>query len=224
MKMSGLCLVALMSVVAFGFAGSASAKVLLFKPEGSGFPFHLAGTGGASKLVQDGGSTILSSAVHALAIILETGLIHARLTFLNSHSPGVGECHSGTDSEGTILINLLGHLGLTHPNDLPAVLLLVPTGFSFTCGKGLVTVDVRGSVIGLITKPNLLTKSKELTLSFKQTNGVQEHTQFLLGNALLTGQDLQSVVLPLSSTFLLSGQEAEATLKATAGEFQLVDE
>jgi hypothetical protein len=100
--------------------------------------------------------------------------------------------------------------------------LLIPSGFSFECGG--VIIDVRGSVIGLITKPAILTKSKELELSFKQEKGKQQHTEFLLGTTLLTGQDLEANVLGVTNKFELAGQEASATLKATAGEFELVDE
>lgn len=225
MKMSGLCLVALMSVFAFGVAGSASAKVLLFAPEeGAAFPVHFAGEGGQAELVQDNGSRILSSAVDALVLVTDKTLFEARLAFLNSHSVALGQpCQTPGAASGTILLNLIGHLGLTHPNDLPGVLLLVPAKYSFECFG--ITVDVRGSVIGLITKPKILeSKQKELELSFKQTNGVQEHRSFLLGNALLTGQDLESAVLFAGGTFLLSGQNAKATLKILTGSFQIIDE
>ncbi len=224
MKSAGLCLVGLLSVFAFGFAGSASAAQLLFVPEeGASFPVHFAGTGGKSELVQDGGNTILSSAVDALAVILNSSLFVASLKFLNSHNNLVS-CQTPGQASGTILLNnLTGHLGLTHPNDLPGVLLLVPAGFSFECFG--VIIDVRGSVIGLITKPKILVaKQKELELSFKQTNGIQEHKSFLLWNELLSGVDLESRILGSQATFLLSGQEASANLKILTGSFQIIDE
>jgi hypothetical protein len=118
---------------------------------------------------------------------------------------------------------LLGHLGLTHPSDLPGVLLLIPSGFKFECAGFI--VDVQGSVIGLITKPAILTAGqKELGLSFEQTNGIQNHTAFLLGTTLLTNQFLLSTILELTS-LEQAGQQASVTLKATGtGTFEIADE
>jgi hypothetical protein len=221
MKMSGLCLVALMSVFAFGFAGSASAKVLLFKPSTS-FPFHLSGTGGASKIETVGGSAVEAESLHALFLILSSNLFDARLTFLKVKNALLGSCQTPGDAAGTILLNLHGHFGLSHASDKPAILLLVPSGFSFECGG--IVIDGRGSLIGLITKPAILTKSKELELSFKQEKGKQQHTEFLLGITLLTGQDLEINFLGVTNKFELVGLEVSANLKATAGEYELVDE
>lgn len=221
-KVMGLGLISVFVVLAFGFAGSASAKVLLFKPS-TAFPYHMSGTGGASKLETVGGTSVESTSLHVLVLILNSTLFHAKLTFLNSVSPALGaKCQTPGDPAGTILINLLGHLGLTHPNDAPGVLLLIPSGFFFECAG--IHVDVRGSVIGLITKPAILTKAKEMTLKFEQAAGVQKHKGFLLGNELLANQHLESAVLFLGGGFEEAGQQGEATLKATAGEFELLDE
>lgn len=225
MKIAGLCLVALMSVFAFGFAGSASAKVLLLQPEeGAAFPVHFAGTGGKTGLEQDNGQIILAGSVDILGLALDKTLFDTRLTFLNAHNPTLGaSCQTPKDPAGTILANFLGHLGLTHPGDLPGVLLLSQAGFSFECLG--IAIDVRGSLIASITKPKILeAKQKEFSLSFKQTGGIQEQRSFLLGNELLTGQDLESNVLTTGSKFLLAGLEAEAVLKILTGSFQIVDE
>jgi hypothetical protein len=226
-KFSVLCLAGLcmMATFAFGATGSASAKVLLFKTT-TGFPYHLTGTSAAAtRLLTVTGGAITSTGLDALALILNSTLFDARLIFLGSRSPALNEtCQTPGDPAGTILLNLLGHLGLTHPSDLPGVLLLIPNGFSFEC-SGL-TVDVRGSVIGLITKPKILTAGQtELGLSFEQKNGVQNHTAFLLGNTLLTNQFLESNILGVSPGFEQAGQEAAVTLKATgAGTFEISDE
>ena len=220
-KFSVLCLAGLcmMATFAFGATGSASAKVLLFKTT-TAFPYHLTGTGGASRLLTVGGTSVTSTGLDALVLILNSTLFDARLAFLGASS-ALGSC--GTSGEaGTILLNLLGHLGLTHPSDLPGVLLLIPGGYSFECAG--FTVDVQGSVIGLITKPGLLTKSTELGLSFSQTNGVQNHTAFLLGSSLLTNQFLLSRILVAQPAFEQAGEEASITLKATGGTFEIADE
>lgn len=223
-KFSVLCLAGLcmMATFAFGATGSASAKVLLFKTS-SGFPFDLTGTGGASRLLTVGGGAISSSALDTLVFILNSTLFDARLTFLGATS-ALGSCNTSGDAAGVLLLSLLGHLGLTHPSDLPGVLLLIPGGFSFLCG-GFV-VDVQGSVIGLITKPAILaTGQKELGLSFQQTNGIQNHTAFLLGATLLTNQFLLSNILGVINKFEQSGQEASVTLTPSGGgTFEIADD
>jgi hypothetical protein len=226
LKIRGLCLagLCLTAVFAFGPAGSASAKVLLFVPSTTpAFPFHLSGNGGPGTLETVKGAKVTSTAVDALAIILSATLFDAHLEFLGSKAEGLVACNTAGNASGVILINLLGHLGLADPGDSPAVLLLLPSGgFEFSCGI-LGSVKVRGSVIGLITAPGILKSGQtSMTLKFEQAKGVQKHTSFLLGESLLTNQIEESAAL--GGGFEQSGQSGEATLKATSGSFEIKDE
>jgi hypothetical protein len=221
-KITGLCLAALGLTAVFAFsAASASAAPLLFVPHSGKFPYHLAGAGGATKLETVSGTAISSTSIDVLALVLSPTLFDARLAFLGSNSFG-GKCNNeGNETSETILLNLLGHLGKAHTStgEVSAVLLLIPTGFEFTCFNtliGTVSVLVKGSVIGQITKPALNTASEELLLSFKQTSGKQELKSFLLGNALLANQHLESSIN--HGAFEEAAQAAHATLKALAGQ------
>jgi hypothetical protein len=216
-KAKGLCLAALglVSVFALG-AGSASASTLLFVPH-KGFPYHLTGLSGKGALETVGGGKVTSTANHVLALVLNATLFDLHLEFLGSESLG-SKCNTKGNAAGVILLNLLGHLGLADPGNHPAVLLLVPTGFEFECAGGLIKTKVRGSVIGLITKPAIGVASEEETLTFEQAKGVQKHTEFLLPeNVLMTNQIQESAIN--STTFEQSGQESEpTTLKALPGQ------
>lgn len=214
-KVGGLCLMSfcLMAVFALGAAGSASAASLLFVPHSGIFPYHLAGTGGVAILETLGGTKVEAASTDVLALVLNSTLSDVRIEFLKVKS-GIASC--GNDGKsGTILVNLVAHLGFADPGNKPAELLLVPSGFEFTCA-GFVNSKVRGSVIGEITKPALNTASEELGISFKQTGGEQEFTEFLLGSTLLTGQFEESSVN--GGAFEKSAQSGSATLKALAGE------
>jgi hypothetical protein len=214
-----------MSMFAFGFAGSASAKVLLYVPSGA-FPVHFQGTGGAGTLETLSGVEIKSAQVDALAVILNATLFDLHLEFLKSKAEGLAPC-SNTSSSESILVNLLGHLGLT-PNSSPAVLLLVPTGFMFTCTIPIIgtkeLVLIRGAVIGLITKPEILKAGEtELSFKFEQKKGVQEHNTIFINNEELTNQFQESAKDP--GAFERSGQAGTATLKILGTEtFELKDQ
>lgn len=228
-RIKGLCLVSLglVSVFALGVTGSASAKVLLFKSPES-FPIHFAGTGGASTLETLSGKAITSTQTDLLAVVLNSTLFDLHINFLHSTAEnGLAEC-SNTSNPTTILVNLLGHLGLADPGDKPAVLLLVPSGFEFVCSAlgGIVkeTVKVKGSVIGEITKPTILTAgATELTTKFEAAGrGVQKFTEFLLNNTLTTNLMQESSIG--GGAFELSAQAGEGTLKILKGTFEIVDE
>lgn len=226
MKLSirGLCLAGLCLTVvfAFGAVGSASAaKTLLFESS-SGFPYHMVGTGGASKLEGVGGGTVTSTSSDLLTVILSKTLFDLRILFLGAKT-GNTACSNTSNTEG-ILVHLLGHLGLADPGDKPAVLLLVPTGFEFKCGA-FITEKIRGSVIGEITKPALLVAGqKEMTIKFEQVKGVQKYTEFLLPGGTLDKGLFEESSLD-GFPFEQSGQEGEGTVKATGtGTFELKDE
>jgi hypothetical protein len=218
-----LCSVLLGLVVLFAVVGvgsASAAKTLLFESS-SGFPYHMAGTGGASKFETVGGGAVTSTSSDVLAQILNKTLFDLHILYLGFKT-GTTACSNTSNSEG-VLINLLGHLGLADPGDKPAVLLLVPTGFEYKCG--LVVIKERGAYIGEITKPALLISGqKEMTLKFEQAKGVQKYTEFLLGGGTLDkGQFLE---LSLDGfPFEQTGREGEMTLKATgAGTFELKDD
>lgn len=222
-RLCSICL-CLATLFACGAAGNASAKQLLFVPS-TAFPVHLSGSAAASLLLRTSGGFSLSASggIHALVLIL--GLVspwHWRIRLLGSTSV-LGSCQTPGDASGVILLNLLGHLGLADPGDKPAVLLLVPGGFSFECGG--FTTDLKGAVIGEITAPEILKSGQtSLTVKFAQKEGTQSLTSFLLGATLLTNQFVETNVLGFTSAFEQSGLEAEDTLKPTTGTFEIKDE
>jgi hypothetical protein len=224
-KISGLCLtgLCLMAVFAFGAAGSASAKTLLFVPEGTAkFPVHFAGSGPASLLETTSGKKIQSKKVDILAVILNSTLFDVHLRFLETFAEGLefATC-SNTANAGEILANVLGHLGLTHPGDKPGVLLLVDGSILFTCFG--TEIHAKGAIIGEITHPEILKPGQKLIgFKFTQTNGVQNVTQFLLGNELLVNQFQQASFLP--EGYLQFGQSGSALLHILEGSFQIIDE
>lgn len=205
----GLCLIAMLVVA----DGSVSAAPLLFVPHSGKFPYHLAGTGGEVAFETLGGTVITAASTDALALVLSATLSNLRIEFLKFKS-GFAAC--GNDGKtATVLINMLAHLGFADPGSKPAELLLVPSGFEYTCA-GFVASKIRGSLIGEIAKPALNTASEELGLSFKQTKGEQEFTKFLLGSILLENQFEESSLN--GGAFEKMGQSGSMTLKASPGQ------
>jgi hypothetical protein len=221
--LAGLCLVALF---AFGAVGSASAvPTLLFRPHSSKFPFHLAGIAGKAALETPKGITgVESNKVDVLALVLSPTLVDASFRFLESKTGVGGVCNNEGNNEGnTITLSLLGHLGFAHKGaeEVPGVLLLVPTGFDFTCFKvpivGTILVLVRGSVIGQILTPKVNGEAaSEMLLVFNKTEkGVQELRTFLFNNTKVTA-DLEASLN--EGGFELASQTGEGPLKALPGE------
>ena len=222
MHVKGFCLAGLcmMAVFAVGAAGSASAAPLLFIPHAGKFPYHFVGTGGTTRLVTAGGSTLTSPAVDILALVLSPTLFDTHLEFLKVTTSvlGGGPCSNVSGSTETVLANVLGHFGFADPGNVAGVLLLIPGHITFTCTVLGVSVPIliRGSVIGTIDSPALNVASELLRLLFNQTNGVQNFRTFLLNNETLTGLDEQTAVN--GGAFELSGQESEAHLLALPGQ------
>jgi hypothetical protein len=219
-KSRGLCLVGLglISTLAFGLAGSASAAPLLFKS--ANLPYHFTGTGGETILETLSGKQVKAASTDILVNQLNSTLFDLHIEFLKVKAEGTA-CKNEGKAEG-ILVNLLGHLGLADPGSKPAVLLLVPTGFEFECAFGIAKEKVRGEVIGEITSPGLNTSSELESLSFVQSKGMQALTTFLLGSETLTNQFQESSLN--GGAFEGSAQLGTADLKAVAGEgkFELV--
>ena len=188
-------------------------KGLLLVPSTGTYPYHLVGVGGKLLLEAVGGSKIESGQVDFLTLVLSATLFDASLKFLKTKSSGTA-CTNTAESE-TVLTNMSGHFGLADPGSVPAMLLLVPSGFEFTCG-GLVKVKVKGAVVGKITKPGLKASSEELLVSFKQTKGKQEFTTFLLGHELLANRFEEASIS--GGAFEQAGEEGEAHLLALPGQ------
>jgi hypothetical protein len=226
LKARGLCIsgLCLMSVISFALAGTASATPVLFVPT-KGFPYHFTGVGPKTSLLTVGGSEVKSEKVDVLALVLNSTLFDVHLEFLEATGPDGSEC-TNTSRSNDILVNLLGHLGLADPGDVPAVLLLVPSGFEFKCealgGLVKVPVKVQKSIIGQIASPALGVPSELMRLVFNQSKGVQQFTTFLLNNETLTSQFEETSVN--GGAFEQSGELGEADLKALAnqGTFTLV--
>jgi hypothetical protein len=220
LKVRGLYLVGLclFSVFALGGAvGSASAAPLLFVPHSGKFPFHFAGSSGTSRLVTLAGTEISSPKSDVLVLVKNATLFNASIRFLEVKL-GTEPCGAPLATSPEIAVNIEGHLGLTHPSDLPAALLLINGHVSFKCRLlGFeIPVLVKGSVIGRITSPAVGASSTLLLLSFKQTNGEQEFTSFLLGDELLVNKFEESS--SNNGPFEKSAQEGHATLHALPGE------
>jgi hypothetical protein len=222
MKVRGLCLVGLglMSTLAFGLAGSASAAPLLFKPANGIFPYHFTGTGGETILETLSGKKVEAASTDIQINQLNSTLFDLHIEFLKLKAEATA-CKNEGKAEA-VLMNLLGHLGLADPGNKPAVLLLVPTGFEFECAFGIAKEKLRGELIGEITSPGLSTGSELESLSFVQSKGMQALSTFLLGSETLTNQ-FEEISLN-GGAFEGWGQLGAADLKAVAGEgkFELV--
>lgn len=177
------CILLLASVL--GVAGSASATSLLFVPESGTFPYRLAGQpNGRFVLLTLGGNQFLTFFTDALASVVSSTVFELHLLFLASDIVGGG----AGSSCGNSLANLLGSFGLADPGGHPAGLLLFPSGYAIKCQNG--TVLVKGSAIGLVSTPAPGSASELLDFSFKQTNGNQEFTSFLLSDGTLMSNQL----------------------------------
>jgi len=219
--LAGLCAAALF---AFGAVGSASAvPTLLFVPHSGKFPYHLTGVVGKVVVETANGLTgTESNKVDVLALVLSPTLVDTNLRFLESKTGDGGVCNNeGNETGSTITLNLLGHLGFAHKGaeEVPGVLLLVPTGFDFVCVVpiiGKLLVLLRGSLVGQILKPKLSESAEELLLVFNKTSkGVQELRTFLFNNTKVTA-DLEESLN--ESGFELASITSEWLLKALPGQ------
>jgi hypothetical protein len=183
-----------MAAFAFGLTGTASAEIL-FLPVTHKFPYHMTGVSGKAILeTKKGGAEgiIEAKQVDVLLLVLSQTLGDVHLRFLKTTAAGgLAKCGNVTGESETILVNLLAHIGLADPGFRPAVLMLVPAGFEFTCkpiiGESKV-IKVRGSIIGTITHPAVGADSELLGILFNQAGGIQDFSTFLLGGQTLTNQ------------------------------------
>lgn len=216
-KVGGLCLLSLCLAAVFGIgAAGASAAPLLFIPHSGKYPYHMAGTGGPSKLETVGGSVVEAEQTDILALVLSPTLFDLKLEFLEAKENFGSACHNDGKTNA-ILVSLLGHLGFADPGNKPAVLNLVPAGFEFECLGGFAKTKVKGEVIGEIASPGLNTASELERVVFSQAKGVQALQTFLLGNETLLKQHEESATNS-STKFIESAQEGEGDLKALPGQ------
>jgi hypothetical protein len=200
-----------LAILTFGVAGNAAAFLV---PLSGKYPYHLAGLGGKATFETVGGSIVTAEKVDAVAAVLSESLLDLQLQFLGAKSSGL-KC-TNTSSAETILTNLLGHFGASDPGKNSAILLLVPSGFEFTCG-GIAKVKIKGAVIGTISGPEENQETEEFTLLFNQTKGKQAYTSFLLGEELRTNQIEEASIS--GGAFEQVGEQGEPiTLKASSGE------
>lgn len=188
MYLAGLCL---LSALLLMTAGSATAASLLFRPA-TGFPYIFVGSVGVVKIETVGRSAVVATGGHYSVRVLSATTADGQALFLGIKSNGEPCGNAPNARSGDILVNLFAHLGLAHPGDVPAILLLIPNGFEFKClilgGLAEVPLQMRGSIIGHIVSPAVGVESENLLLSFMQSRGVQEFTTFLKGNQILTSQ------------------------------------
>lgn len=178
---AGLCITALSATAIMGTSAS-SAAGLLFLPASHKFPYHLAGIGLNPKFETVGGKALTAEKVDGLVQVLSTTLFDAHLKFLKVASSGA-PC-SNTANVGEVLLNALGHFGLADPGFVPAIMILVPSGFKFTCELFGVksTILLKGSIVGRILSPAIGQDTELMSILLNQVSaGQQEFSTFLPG-------------------------------------------
>jgi hypothetical protein len=231
MRTIRLCLVALVAVVAFSavaVAGASATEIL--------FSSNVVGKGFSSA----GGKSILET---SSGVAIECQKVTNKGTFADQHLGKVGilfeECTEalfkgkceteGATLAGHITLEIEYHLGLADPGNLPAILMLVKE-VVINCSIGG-KVKVKGSVIGLLQNTKgepapLKTPLKEALLTFSQTKGKQNVTEFLLslaGGAKDKAQLLSSV---FGGEFAESGETSTDTLNTfttESGAIELIE-
>jgi hypothetical protein len=212
MRITGLCLVGLCltAVFAVGAATGASAAEILYQLSKGAFPATFASSSTEPQTLerangekiqctgQTDSGTIGGNAGEGTknAHLGKTTIKFTGCTAL----AGAVTCQTGTKSGEIEIKELVYHLGLADTKGvapIPSELLLIPSGFSFKCS--IATETVAGVVIGELLKTKGVVakvgeKAKETVLDFKQTEGVQGLTEFLLSltstKQLMTGQHL----------------------------------
>jgi hypothetical protein len=224
MKRVGIIAMCFAAVLAFSAVtvASASATELLFSVAAGAF----SASGGEATLI--GASEIKCTKTTTSGTITNAHLGKITITFEGCKAGSI-PCNSPNQSSGVIVFPGEYHFNLARSSATgephAAVLILVnPSPFSFSCGI-LGTVEVRGSVIGLLFKKDgsrlvsgdalLGSKLRFLTTPAKSTT--QENEEFLLAlttpeNQLMTGQKLEANIF--GGTFKPAGQEGEAEITA----------
>jgi hypothetical protein len=221
-RIVGLCLVAVFALSA-AVAGSASAKQFpLYVPlPGHSFPIRYHGlVTTETKLETTGGTSIKCKIFHIEGEILTVHLSDTHYLFLECKESVFGSsCTTAGTAPGDIALLADEHLGLADEPGLindPAVLVLIPSGFGYTCGSGLTkaTFKLTGALIGQLKSP-LGSQNREAEFEYKQSKGKQLFTTFLspLGTEKLENQTLVTeIVSSLGTTSETSSQEGKGSI------------
>jgi hypothetical protein len=163
-RIVGLCLMAVFALSAAA-AGSASAELWpLWEPRsGLHFPIHYTGLLTATTTLGTANTEVKCTSVHYLGLILNPHLADTHYLFLHCTTEvlkTVITCTGVGLASEQILIEVDEHLGLiddpsTHLFNNVGVLVLLPAGFHFTCGTGLLETEIQvsGSVISQSLSP-----------------------------------------------------------------------
>jgi len=214
--MRHISIVALNVVAVFALcavaASSASAHEILFElPAGQNYPVLFLSKAGPALFESEGGIKFKCTAVTNHGHIEDAHLGTVGIVFTGCSTKIIVtlKCQtSGAASGEIVLPNSLFHLGLEHTgtsSTVPALLFLLPVEggehkFTFECGGSAVVLT--GDVLGLLEvlgggRPVSGTQYSTALVSFKQSGGKQNSTEFLLSlttpeDELMTGQHLTS--------------------------------
>jgi hypothetical protein len=196
MRTMRMILLALVAVLALGaVAASAASAEVLFKQEKGTFK----SVGGVSKLTGAGGTIECKKATNSGEITTKH-LGTFSILFEECTGPFGSTCTTAGFAKGHINTGLMDlHLGLAEKK--PAVLLEILKNVTFTCEViGIkVNVEVKGSVVGLLTTVGggaiaMNTKYSELELHVEEAGGKQKHETFelSLGGGVMEKVHLES--------------------------------
>lgn len=200
-------LVAVSAMLALPAYSSASPAHLDSTPEG-GFTLH----GGLSQLSRVGGGSMFSTTTTGTGFFENTTSGKVTLTFHHLTNSLGTTCTSAGKPAGTVTTTELPfHLIMLEST--PGILITSEEGHfaTFACGVFIPTVHVRGNgVLGTFTSPECGKQAATATLSFKGSEGVQEHLTW-------TGQKFTRET-SLGGAFSESAITAESTIAIGGGQ------
>jgi hypothetical protein len=224
-RIVGLCLMAAFAL-SVAAAGSASAELwpLWVPSTGHSFPIHYTGLLTATTRLGTANSLVECTSVHYLGLILNPHLADTHYLFLHCTTEvlkTVLKCTGTGLASEQILLEVDEHLGLiddpsTHLFNNIGVLVLLPAGFHFTCGTGLLETEIKvsGSVIAQSLSPVNELRS-EFEFLFKPIKrGEPLWTLFL--------SPLIGTVHALLLTKISSGENETSSQEAPAGKVTLL--
>ena len=175
----GLLLMAMLTLTAAISAASASAEIVL--PQFSSASSAL-GSGGASTLETVGGKKVGSTHLTFTTAPENTRLGTFTIDFFEVTEPALGaRCNSLGDPSngGVILVHGTYHVVPRLPSGVLLLLLLLPVHLLCLLAGVSVLVLITGDILGILTPVGKKVKTSEhYTLSFKQTKGKQEVTEY----------------------------------------------
>jgi hypothetical protein len=160
----GLCLVAAFALSAAATGNASAALWPLWVPStGHNFPIHYTGLLTSATRVGTPNSELKCTSVHFLGLLLNPHLADTRYLFLHCSTEvlkTVIACTGAGLASEQVLLEVDEHLGLiddpsTHLFNNVGALALMPAGFHFICGAGLLETEVKltGSVIAQSLSP-----------------------------------------------------------------------